>query len=108
MKLSTKGRYAVMALVDLAAASSGRPVTLADIADRQEISLSYLEQLFAKLRGVADWSAPFADRAAATGSRIARRPPGYPTSSWRSTSRSAPRDVRQASRSDAAATRAGA
>jgi Rrf2 family iron-sulfur cluster assembly transcriptional regulator len=39
-----------MALVDLAAASSGKPVALADIAERQEISLSYLEQLFAKLR----------------------------------------------------------
>ncbi len=50
MKLSTKGRYAVMAMVDLAAASTGRPVSLADIAERQEISLSYLEQLFAKLR----------------------------------------------------------
>ncbi len=50
MKLSTKGRYAVMAMVDLAVNSNGRPVSLADIADRQEISLSYLEQLFAKLR----------------------------------------------------------
>ena len=50
MKLSTKGRYAVMALVDLAASSQGKPVSLADIAERQEISLSYLEQLFAKLR----------------------------------------------------------
>ena len=50
MKLSTKGRYAVMALVDLAAQDSSLPVTLADIAERQEISLSYLEQLFAKLR----------------------------------------------------------
>ncbi len=50
MKLSTKGRYAVMAMVDLAAVSTGRPVSLADIAERQEISLSYLEQLFAKLR----------------------------------------------------------
>lgn len=50
MKLSTKGRYAVMALVDLASHSQGRPVALADIAERQEISLSYLEQLFAKLR----------------------------------------------------------
>ena len=39
-----------MAMVDLAAHSSGRPVSLAEIADRQEISLSYLEQLFAKLR----------------------------------------------------------
>ena len=50
MKLSTKGRYAVMALVDLASYSRGRPIALADIAARQEISLSYLEQLFAKLR----------------------------------------------------------
>ena len=50
MKLSTKGRYAVMALVDLAANDSGRPIALAEIAERQEISLSYLEQLFAKLR----------------------------------------------------------
>lgn len=50
MKLSTKGRYAVMAMVDLAANSSGKPVALADVADRQEISLSYLEQLFGKLR----------------------------------------------------------
>lgn len=50
MRLSTKGRYAVMALVDLATHSHGRPVSLADISGRQEISLSYLEQLFAKLR----------------------------------------------------------
>src|SRR5690625_6392756 len=50
MKLSTKGRYAVMALVDLAANTDGRPVTLAEIAERQQISLSYLEQLFAKMR----------------------------------------------------------
>ncbi len=50
MRLSTKGRYAVMALVDLAAMGSEKPVALADIAMRQEISLSYLEQLFAKLR----------------------------------------------------------
>jgi Rrf2 family iron-sulfur cluster assembly transcriptional regulator len=50
MKLSTKGRYAVMAMTDLATNTNGRPVALADIAKRQEISLSYLEQLFAKLR----------------------------------------------------------
>ena len=50
MRLSTKGRYAVMAIVDLASHSDGRPVALADVADRQEISLSYLEQLFGKLR----------------------------------------------------------
>lgn len=50
MRLSTKGRYAVMAMVDLAMHSDGKPIALADIAARQEISLSYLEQLFAKLR----------------------------------------------------------
>ncbi|MEK9660603.1 MAG: Rrf2 family transcriptional regulator, partial [Alphaproteobacteria bacterium] len=46
MKLSTKGRYAVMAMVDLAQYGTGGPITLADIAERQEISLSYLDQLF--------------------------------------------------------------
>jgi Rrf2 family iron-sulfur cluster assembly transcriptional regulator len=50
VKLSTKGRYAVMAVCDLAMNSDGNPVSLAEIAERQDISLSYLEQLFAKLR----------------------------------------------------------
>ena len=50
MKLSTKGRYAVMAMVDIAAHTVGKPIALADVAERQEISLSYLEQLFGKLR----------------------------------------------------------
>ena len=50
MKLSTKSRYAVMAMVDLAKQSIGEPIALADVADRQEISLSYLEQIFGKLR----------------------------------------------------------
>jgi Rrf2 family transcriptional regulator, iron-sulfur cluster assembly transcription factor len=50
MRLSTKGRYAVMAMVDLAQHGADRPVRLAEIAERQEISLPYLEQLFAKLR----------------------------------------------------------
>ncbi len=50
MRLSTKGRYAVMAMVDLAKHGDGNPVALSEIAVRQEISLSYLEQLFAKLR----------------------------------------------------------
>jgi Rrf2 family iron-sulfur cluster assembly transcriptional regulator len=50
VKLSTKGRYAVTAMVDLARHGNGQPVSLAEIAERQEISLSYLEQLFAKLR----------------------------------------------------------
>ena len=49
MRLTTKGRYAVMAMVDLAQHSNGGPVALADVADRQGISLSYLEQLFQKL-----------------------------------------------------------
>ena len=50
MKLSTKGRYAVMAMADLAQHDEGGPVALADIAERQNISVSYLEQLFSKLR----------------------------------------------------------
>jgi Rrf2 family transcriptional regulator, iron-sulfur cluster assembly transcription factor len=50
MRLSTKGRYAVMAMVDLAQHGMGEPISLAEIAERQEISLSYLEQLFAMLR----------------------------------------------------------
>jgi Rrf2 family iron-sulfur cluster assembly transcriptional regulator len=50
MKLTTKGRYAVTAMLDLALRYDKGAVTLADIAKRQGISLSYLEQLFAKLR----------------------------------------------------------
>lgn len=50
MKLSTKGRYAVMAMADLAKHANKTPVSLSQIAGRQEISLSYLEQLFGKLR----------------------------------------------------------
>ena len=50
MKLPTRGRYAVTAMLDLAIHGEQRPVSLADISVRQEISLSYLEQLFAKLR----------------------------------------------------------
>ena len=50
MRLTTKGRYAVTAMLDLALNSQSGPVSLADISRRQEISLSYLEQLFAKLR----------------------------------------------------------
>lgn len=50
MRLTTKGRFAVTALLDLAMQQSNSPVTLADISQRQKISLSYLEQLFAKLR----------------------------------------------------------
>lgn len=50
MRLTTKGRFAVTAMLDLALNESDRPVTLAAISDRQEISLSYLEQLFSRLR----------------------------------------------------------
>jgi len=50
MKLTTKGRYAVTAMLDLSLHSQNGPVSLADISDRQDISLSYLEQLFSKLR----------------------------------------------------------
>ena len=50
MKLTTKGRFAVTAMVDLALRQSRGPVTLAAISERQHISLSYLEQLFGKLR----------------------------------------------------------
>lgn len=50
MRLTTKGRYAVTAMLDLALHAAEGPVCLGDIARRQEISLSYLEQLFARLR----------------------------------------------------------
>ncbi|QJF51260.1 Rrf2 family transcriptional regulator [Roseobacter ponti] len=50
MKLSTKGRYAMVALADIALQPDGRLVSLGDIAVRQSISLPYLEQLFVKLR----------------------------------------------------------
>ena len=50
MKLTTKGRYAVMAMADLAANENIKPVSLNEIALRQNISLSYLEQLFLKLK----------------------------------------------------------
>jgi Rrf2 family iron-sulfur cluster assembly transcriptional regulator len=50
MRLTTKGRFAVTAMIDLALNNGSGPVTLADISERQKISLSYLEQLFGKLR----------------------------------------------------------
>ncbi len=50
MRLTTKGRFAVTAMVDLATNGGRGPVTLASISERQKISLSYLEQLFGKLR----------------------------------------------------------
>ena len=53
MRLTTKGRFAVTAMVDLALRQNRGPVTLAAISERQHISLSYLEQLFGKLRRAA-------------------------------------------------------
>ena len=50
MRLTTKGRYAVTAMLDLAINSNDKPVNLNEISERQAISLSYLEQLFSKLR----------------------------------------------------------
>lgn len=53
MKLSTKGRYAMVALVDIALQPEGEVVTLGEVSRRQDISLPYLEQLFVKLRRAA-------------------------------------------------------
>jgi len=50
MRLSTRGRFAIIAMIDLALRKSGQPVPLQDLAVRHHISLSYLEQVFAKLR----------------------------------------------------------
>ena len=50
MKLTTKGRYAVMAMADLASNESIGPISLSEISDRQNISLAYLEQIFIKLK----------------------------------------------------------
>ena len=50
MRLTTKGRFAVTAMLDLALRGEAGPVALAGVAERQQISLSYLEQLFGKLR----------------------------------------------------------
>ena len=50
MRLSTKGRFAVTAMIDVAMHATDAPVTLAGVSERQKISLSYLEQLFGKLR----------------------------------------------------------
>ncbi|MEO1494185.1 MAG: Rrf2 family transcriptional regulator [Pseudomonadota bacterium] len=50
MKLSTKGRYALVALIDLAKNSAVKPIATTELSQRQDISLAYLEQLFAKMR----------------------------------------------------------
>ncbi len=56
MILTTKARYAVMAVIDIADSKSGQPTSLVTISERQKISLSYLEQIFARLRkaGIVD------------------------------------------------------
>ncbi|HKQ94235.1 MAG TPA: Rrf2 family transcriptional regulator [Aestuariivirgaceae bacterium] len=71
MKLSTKGRYAVMAMADIASQPPAMPVSLAAIAERQHISQEYLEQLFAKLRrrGIVESA-----RGPGGGYRLARDP----------------------------------
>ena len=50
MKLTTKGRYGLRAVIDLAVYAKEEPVSLAEVAERQKISISYLEQLIAKLK----------------------------------------------------------
>ncbi len=71
MKLSTKGRYAMVALADLAMARADDLVTLAEVSRRQDISLPYLEQLFVKLRraGLVE-----AVRGPGGGYKLARKP----------------------------------
>ena len=90
MKLSTKGRYAVMAMVDLAAQKSERPISLAEIAERQDISLSYLEQLFARLRrgGLVE-----SVRGPGGGYRATRCTPGQPNGCRGSKSRCLTHDL---------------
>lgn len=75
MRLTTKGRYAVTAMLDLAIHYEDGPITLADISSRQGISLSYLEQLFAKLRrqGLVD-----STRGPGGGYRLSRSPNEIP------------------------------
>jgi Rrf2 family iron-sulfur cluster assembly transcriptional regulator len=77
MKMSTKGRYAVMAMIDIAGTSNGAPISLAEIAQRQDISQEYLEQLFGKLRkaGLVDSS-----RGPGGGYKLAREAADIPMS----------------------------
>ncbi len=71
MKLTTKGRYAVTAMLDISLHCKEKPVSLAEISERQDISLSYLEQLFSKLRkhGLVD-----SMRGPGGGYRLSREP----------------------------------
>ena len=84
MKMSTKGRYAVMAMIDIGQHSAGSPVSLAEIAERQDISQEYLEQLFGKLRraGLVESA-----RGPGGGYRCRAMPPisPWPTLFWPST-----------------------
>jgi hypothetical protein len=86
MRLTTKGRFAVTAMIDLALRQGKGPVTLSGISQRQAISLSYLEQLFGKLRRPRS-SNRSAARAAATVWRAAPTRSPWPTSSSPWTSR---------------------
>jgi Rrf2 family iron-sulfur cluster assembly transcriptional regulator len=92
MRLTTKGRFAVTAMIDLALNNSTGPVTLADISERQKISLSYLEQLFGKLRRRALVTSV---RGPGGGYNLANQPTRFPlrTSSSQWTSRSTLRSV---------------
>lgn len=71
MKLSTRGRYAVMAMSDIAQVSRGEPISLGDISARQRISQAFLEQLFAQLRKSALVSSA---RGPGGGYKLARHP----------------------------------
>ena len=55
MKLTNRGRYAVMAMADLASNAKDGPISLAEISLRQNISLAYLEQIFIKLKRIKNW-----------------------------------------------------
>ena len=92
MRLTTKGRFAVTAMIDVAMHGTKTPVTLAGVSQRQKISLSYLEQLFGKLRrhGLVE-----SVRGPGGGYRLRAEPKRSrsPTSSSRSTSRSTPRNA---------------
>lgn len=77
MKMSTKGRYAVMAMIDIGQHSNGEPVSLAEIAERQDISQEYLEQLFGKLRKARLVESA---RGPGGGYRLARQPSQIPVS----------------------------
>jgi len=100
MRLTTKGRFAVTAMIDLALRQEQGPVTLAGISQRQRISLSYLEQLFGKLRRHEIVESV---RGPGGGYNLARRAQDVtvPTSSSRSMNRSTPRSAAAKARATA-------